>query len=195
MARTKEFDPDDVLRRAMDLFWERGWDNTSMADLVDHLGIGRASLYSTFGSKRDLYFQALNRYLEMTGPHIIRPLSEPGPVLPAIEALIDRFAEESSESNLGCMVANTAVELAARDSEAARVVDESWTHLEVSLTAALTRAQAQDELARDKDPRAIARLLLVLFQGMRVLGRTNTPPARLRDAASQAKTLLTPERN
>jgi AcrR family transcriptional regulator len=190
MARTKEFDPDDVLRRAMDLFWERGWDNTSMSDLVEHLGIGRASLYSTFGGKRDLYFKALTRYLELTGPPIIQALARPGPVLPAVNDLIDRFARESRENNLGCMVANTAVELGARDPQAARMVEESWTHLEVGLTAALTRAQAQGELPQDKDPRALARLLLVLFQGMRVLGRTNTTPARLQDAASEAKALL-----
>ncbi|GAA2256081.1 TetR family transcriptional regulator [Actinomadura sp. NPDC048955] len=193
MARTKEFDPDAALRRALELFWERGYEATSMADLVAHLGIARASVYATFGGKRELYLKALERYLHDTDPKIAEALSQPGPVLPAVRALIERYAEESARDRprLGCLVVNTAVELAARDAEAARLVESSWNFLEASLTTALTRARAQGELPADKDPRALARLLLVLFQGMRVLGRAPADDHRLRDAARQAAALLT----
>ncbi|MBO2451823.1 TetR/AcrR family transcriptional regulator [Actinomadura barringtoniae] len=191
MARTKEFDPDAALERALELFWERGYEATSMADLVEHLGIARASIYGTFGGKHELYLKALERYLQVKDPAIVQALSQPGRVLPAVRALIERYAEESITTDHGCMVVNTAVELAARDPAAARAVETSWTTLETSLTSALTRAQAQGELAPDKDPRALARLLMTLFQGMRVMGRAGTEPARLRDAARQAQTLLT----
>jgi AcrR family transcriptional regulator len=193
MARTKEFDPDAALRRALDLFWERGYEATSMADLVEHLGIARASVYATFGGKHELFLRALERYLETTDPKIAEALSEPGPVLPAVRALIDRYAEEAGRERprLGCLVVNTAVELAARDAEAARLVEASWNFLEASLTSALTRARAQGELPADADPRALARLLLVIFQGMRVLGRAPAEEARIRDAARQAQALFT----
>jgi TetR/AcrR family transcriptional repressor of nem operon len=190
MARTKEFDPDAVLQRAVDVFRERGCENTSMADIVEHLGIGRASIYATYGGKRDLYLKALARYRETTDRAIVDALSQPGPALPAVRTLIDRYARSSAEDTLGCMVVNTAVELAATDPDAARCVEASWTVLETSLTSALTRAQAQGELSPGKDPRAIARFLLVLFQGMRVLGRTPSPGERLDDAAAQARALL-----
>ncbi|MEW2358350.1 TetR family transcriptional regulator [Spirillospora sp. NPDC029432] len=190
MARTKEFDPDAVLRRAMDLFRERGCENTSMADLVEHLGIGRASIYATFGGKRDLYLKALARYREITDGAVLESLSRPGPALPAVHALIDGYARESATDGHGCMVVNTAVELAPRDPDAARCVEASWSLLETALTSALTRAQKQGELAAEKDPRALARFLLVLFQGMRVLARTPDPSDRLRDTAAQARALL-----
>lgn len=192
MARTKEFDPDAVLRRALELFWERGYEATSMADLVAHLGIARASLYATFGGKHELYLKALERYLQMTDPLIAEALSRPGPVLPAVRELIEQFAEESGgdRPRRGCLVVNTAVELAAHDADAARLVESSWSFLEASLTSALTRARAQGELPPDKDPRALARLLLVIFQGMRVLGRAPADDNRLRDAARQAAALF-----
>lgn len=192
MARSKEFDPDLALRRALELFWERGYEATSMADLVEHLGIARASIYATFGGKHELYLKALERYLGDTDPKIAEALSQPGPVLPAVRALIEHYAEESAgdQARRGCLVVNTAVELAARDAEAARLVEASWAFLEATLTSALTRARAQGELPPGKDPRSLARLLLVLFQGMRVLGRAPADEGRLRDATREALALF-----
>ncbi len=86
MARSKEFDPDVVLGRALELFWQRGYEATSMADLVEHLGIGRASIYATFGSKHDLYLKALERYVRTRDPDLVESLSQPGPALPAVRA-------------------------------------------------------------------------------------------------------------
>ncbi|MFC4912616.1 TetR/AcrR family transcriptional regulator [Actinomadura gamaensis] len=191
MARIKEFDPDAALRAALELFWERGYEGTSMADLVERTGVARASLYATFGGKHDLYVKALELYARATDPGLLDELSRPGPVLPALRALVERYAAESSGPSLrGCMVVNAAVEMAGRDAVAARYVEASWTHLETALTSALIRARAQGELPSDRDPRALARLLLVLFQGMRVLGRAPGGEERLRDAAEQALAVL-----
>ncbi|MFC5181631.1 TetR/AcrR family transcriptional regulator [Actinomadura harenae] len=190
MARTKEFDPDAALRRALDLFWERGYEGTSLADLVERTGVARASLYATFGGKHELYVKALDLYYR-SRPPIVDELSRPGPVLPALRALVQRYATESSgESLMGCMVVNAAVEMAGHDATAARLVEASWTELETALASGLVRARAQGEISPDRDPRALARFLLVLFQGMRVLGRAPGGEARLRDAADQAMALL-----
>jgi TetR/AcrR family transcriptional repressor of nem operon len=188
MARTKEFDPDEALRRALDLFWERGYEATSMADLVARLGVARASIYATFGGKHELYLKAFEHYLRTTDPAVAEALAQPGPVLPQVRALIESYAAESSRDRPrhGCFVVNAAVELAARDPEAARLVEASWTFLEASLTSALTRARAQGELAADRDPRALARFLVVFLQGVRVLGRAPADDDRLRDATRQA---------
>ncbi len=83
MPRTKEFDPEAALQTALELFWRRGFVATSTADLVEHLGIGRASIYATFGNKHELYLKALQRYQEQL-PDLLRELSQPGPVLPAV---------------------------------------------------------------------------------------------------------------
>lgn len=193
MARTKEFDPDAALQSALELFWRRGYEATSMADLVEELGIGRASMYATFGNKRELYLKALDRYNEQRDPGLLRELSQPGPALPAVRTVVRRFAAESSVDELrlnGCFVTNTATELGAHDPAAARRVEASWNHIETLLHSALTRAQAQGELPADRDPRMLARMLLVLMQGMRVVGKASQDPGRARDAAEQALTLL-----
>ncbi|MFJ8308036.1 MULTISPECIES: TetR/AcrR family transcriptional regulator [unclassified Streptomyces] len=193
MARTKEFDPDAALQSALELFWRRGYEATSMADLVEHLGIGRASIYATFGNKRELYLKALDRYAEHRDPELLTELSGPGPALPAVRAVVRRFAHESTacESRLtGCFVTNTAAELGPHDTAATRRVELSWEHMETLLHSALARAQAQGELAADRDPRGLARTLLVSLQGMRVVGKASGDPGRVRDAAEQILTLL-----
>ncbi len=191
MARSKEFDPGAALEKALELFWERGYEATSMADLVEHLGIGRASIYATFGGKRELYLKAYDRYLEI-GVDFVDVLSQPGPVLPAVRALVERYAEEAAQDAVhrGCLVVNTAVELAPHDQTLARRVAANWDFIEATLTSALTRARAQGELAAEKDPRALARFLLTLMQGMRVIGKGSSDPARLRDTAEQGLSIL-----
>jgi TetR/AcrR family transcriptional repressor of nem operon len=191
MARTKEFDPDEALQAALELFWRRGYEATSMADLVEGLGIGRASIYATFGSKRELYLRALERYSEQQDPERLNELSQPGPVLPAVRALVLRYAQAGEEDRKrGCFVTNTAVELAPHDPVAARRVQASLDCLETALTAALLRARAQGELPADREPRALARMLVVLLQGIRVVGKAADGGTRARDAAEQALALL-----
>lgn len=193
MARTKEFDPDAALQAALELFWRRGYEATSMSDLVGHLGVARASIYATFGNKHELYLKALDRYQRARDPRLLRELSQPGPALPAVRTVVRRFATEAAtdEQRLsGCFVTNTAAELAPHDAAAARRVEHSWDHIETLLHATLVRAQAQGELPEDRDPRALARMLLVLMQGLRVVGKASADPTRVQDAAEQALALL-----
>lgn len=193
VARTREFDPDAALQSALELFWRRGYEATSVADLVGHLGIGRASLYATFGTKRELYLKALDRYAETHDPQLLAGLSRPGPALPAVREVVRRFAEEAASPGqrlTGCFVTNTAAELAPHDGDAARRVEVSWDRFETLLHSALVRAQGQGELPGGRDPRALARMLLVLLQGIRVVGKASDDPARVRDAAEQALALL-----
>ncbi|MEU5536515.1 TetR/AcrR family transcriptional regulator [Streptomyces sp. NPDC020362] len=193
MARTKEFDPDAALQSALELFWRRGYEATSMADLVEHLGIGRASLYATFGNKHELYLKALDRYERSGLTRIVHELSRPGPALPAVRAVVRRFAAEAADEQLrrhGCLVTNTAAELAPHDPAAARQVERNWDHVETVLHSTLVRGRAQGELPAGRDPLTLARMLLVLMQGLRVVGKASADPARVRDAAEQALALL-----
>jgi TetR/AcrR family transcriptional repressor of nem operon len=164
-----------------------------MSDLVDRLGIGRASIYATFGNKHELYLKALERYDRAGLPPMVRELSQPGPALPAVRSVVRRYATEAADEQLrvnGCLVTNTASELAPHDAAAARHVERNWDQLEAVLHSALIRAQAQGELPADRDPLTLARMLLVLMQGLRVVGKASADPARVRDAAEQALALL-----
>ncbi|WP_028937254.1 TetR/AcrR family transcriptional regulator [Pseudonocardia spinosispora] len=191
MARIKEFDPDEVLGRAMELFWRQGYATTSITDLVEHLGIAKASLYATFGGKHDLYLAALDRYTGLPEKSPAERLAQPGPVLPAIQSLLDSYAAPPPAGTPpGCMVVNAAVECPVDDVAVRRRLDLNWTSVEVMLTSALLRARAQGEIRADVDPAAFARYLLVLMQGMQVVSSSDQGAQRARDAARHALAAL-----
>jgi TetR/AcrR family transcriptional repressor of nem operon len=186
MGRNKEFDPDAVLDAAMTLFWRRGYEATSTADLVAETGIARGSLYATFHSKHELYLRALDHYVRDQHPMFVKLLSRTGPMLPAVRGLVESYAAEAAN---GCFVVNAAVERMSDDAVAARV-RSSWDTLEVALSSALLRAQAQGELPADAEPGATARFLLVFLQGIRVVGPDEQNPERLADAVRTALAIL-----
>jgi TetR/AcrR family transcriptional repressor of nem operon len=187
VGRVKEFEPDDALDAAMRLFWRGGYEATSMTDLVTETGVARASLYATFGSKHDLYLLALQRYVQQRDPALVERLAGPGPALPAIKAVLDDFATDAAR---GCFVVSAAVEQLPTDPDAALSVETSWETLEVALTSALIRARGSGELVVAADPRRLARFVLVVLQGMRVVGKGRTGGIRARDAATEAYAAL-----
>ena len=117
MPRPKAFDPDAALQKAMHVFWERGYEATSVQDLVEGMGINRFSLYSTFGNKHQLFVTVLERYCATIGANLVGDLEHSAAGLTAIRQfftrLVDFFA--SAKGWRGCLMTNTAVELAPHD--------------------------------------------------------------------------------
>lgn len=192
MSRGKEFDVDAACEAALTLFWRQGFEATSVNDLVAHLGVAKASLYATFGTKHQLYLTALKRYVGRADARVVADLAQPGLALPAVRGLIGRYVAEilADDDRAGCFVVNAAMELLPRDADVARLVERSWDTLEVSLTLALERAKAQHELDQDCDPPALAGFLLTVLQGLRVLGKGADAEARVRAASAQALRIL-----
>jgi len=175
----------------MALFWRQGYAATSIADLVAHLGIARASLYGTFGSKHDLYVAALERYIQSGKPNVIEVLATPGPVLPTVEALLrGSAAPPPPEAPPGCMVVNAAVECPADDVVVRRRLDLNWESVEVALTSALLRARAQREIRAEVDVASLARFLLVLMQGIQVVSESEGGARRAEAAVTHALGVL-----
>ncbi|MEU5608611.1 helix-turn-helix domain-containing protein [Streptomyces sparsogenes] len=191
MGRTREFDTDAALRAAMELFWRQGYEATSMQELVDHLGLARGSIYGAFGGKRELYLAALDRYIEDTQGEFLRRLAVPGSALEAVRGLVRHYAEMSLEDveAKGCLLTNTAVELPA-DKEAGRRVESSLEMMETALATVLTRAHVLGELPEGRNPAALARFLVTLLQGVRVVGKTPGRRRFLDDAVEQALAVL-----
>lgn len=192
MARTKEFDPDAATQRAMDIFWCGGYEATSLQDLLSGLGIGRGSFYDTFGSKRELYLRALDRYRERNAQALMVLLDEPGPVKPALRRMLTALAEDAlgDPERRGCFMVNSAIELSSSDPEVARRAVETFRRIERALAVALRRAQAEGEIAADRDPTALARFLVTTIQGLRVMGKANPDRALLEDAIDTALSIL-----
>jgi TetR/AcrR family transcriptional repressor of nem operon len=188
MARTgrpREFDVDDALVRARDLFWAKGYAATSIQDLVDELAIQRASLYAAFGDKHSLFLKAVSLYVR-EGEESLERLLDADPLLPALRAalvdpmrLIDTSLTMGADGERGCLVGNAAAELAPADPDVRDLLVSAHAGTVRVLTAALTRAQASGEVTSAATPDAQARMLLCLFQGYAVVTRAGVDPATL----------------
>jgi TetR/AcrR family transcriptional repressor of nem operon len=183
MPRTKEFRPEEALDAAMQLFWCRGYEATSMRDLLEGMGIGRGSFYDTFGDKHALFLASLDRFRELRTSWIDEVLEDSG--LGGIEEVFRRTVDSlvGFEPRRGCLLANTAVELAPHDAQAAERVSRYIRHTEAVFERALIWAQEAGEIPADRDPRALACFLVNTLHGLRVLGRAGTDRATLEDAA------------
>ncbi len=183
MARTKEFDPDAAVAAATRIFTARGYEGTSVDDLVTGLGVARGSLYATFGSKHALYLRALDRYQGEQAAALVAALRGPGALRPKLRRLFDAMVADSLEGpdRAGCFLVNATTERAGCDAAVARRVAENAAHLEATLRDAVERAQAAGEVPAAKDARALARFLTMALQGIRVAAKATPDRAVLRD--------------
>lgn len=193
MPRPKEFDPDQALEKAMHVFWHKGYEATSMEDLLAAMKINRGSLYDTFGGKRELFLKAMDRYCSGGGIGSgISILKQPGPALPLIHRFIDHMLEFGLSDPLrrGCMITNTVMELAPHEKDIAGKVAGRLQMAEGAFFELLARAKREGELAKDKDPRALARVLVTMMQGTIVMIKAGTPADVVRQTARAALAIL-----
>ena len=171
MPRPKSFDVDDVLDRAVDLFWVNGYAATSMEDLVNHLGINRGSLYSTFGSKQELYELAIERYASVGRDWMAAMVSDPAiPLRDTINTILTSSAETTDHR--GCLLVNTAMERNATDERSLDLTSKALDERRAILAAAFE--SRRDELASGVTPDRAADLVLVAAQGLRVVATTES---------------------
>lgn len=193
MPRPKEFNPDQVLEKAMHIFWHKGYEATSMEDLLKAMDINRGSLYATFGDKRELFLKAMDLYCSGGGiGSRLSILNQPGPALSLIRQFIDRMLEFGLSDPLrrGCMITNTVMELAPHEKDIARKVAGRLQMAEEALFKLLTRAQQEGELGSEKDPRALARVLVTMMQGTIVMIKAGTPADIVKQTAKAALSIL-----
>jgi TetR/AcrR family transcriptional repressor of nem operon len=184
----KHFDQDAALARAMDLFWRQGYEATSVQDLVCELGVSRSSLYATFGDKDRLFQTALQRYCRAEAGPRHDLLHGDGPVLAAVRELLEGIAAAPAvhPDRRGCLVVNAAMERVPADATTATAVAAQLGRFEEALLGALAHGQARGELDHDQDARALARFLVTVVQGMRVVGKAATDPRMLDDVVEVA---------
>lgn len=186
MPRTREFIPDEALDAAMHLFWSKGYGATSMRDLLDGMGIGRGSFYDTFGGKHALFLASLNRFESVRTSWINDVLKDSG--LDGIEEVFRRTVDGLTdfEPRRGCLMANTAVELAPHDPEVAEKISRHLRRTEEAFEGAMTSARDAGEIPPGSDPKILARFLVNNLHGLRVLGRAGAGRSVLEDAARVA---------
>ncbi len=186
MARPREFDADRAVDRALQVFWAKGYEATSLDDLCEATGLSRSSLYGAFGDKRDLLLRTLDRYSEAGTARLAARLERSRPIHAALRGLLDEFIDQivAGPGRRGCFVGNCAAELARQDREAMACVQRSLARNEAVFRDALERARSRGEIAADANVDALARFLTASFQGLRLLGKAVCDRAALEDVAS-----------
>lgn len=191
MARPREFDEATVLEAAMNCFWAQGYELTSVRELAEQMGITGASLYNAFGDKRSLYRQALGHYLEQTVRDRVARL-ERLPPFPAIRTFFDEIVERSvtDKQRRGCMLVNSALELAPYDPEFQKLVAQEMIFIEAFFRRCIEAGQKDGTISAIRPAAELAKLLLSVLLGIRVLARTRPQRAVLEDAANAVLELL-----
>lgn len=179
MARPAEFDRNDVLDKAMAVFWRTGYSATSVTDLVRATNLKPGSLYGAFNSKRGLFMEVIDTYAERSLARINDCIAEAESPLEAVHRFVWRIATEVGKDEIGkgCLMVNTLLELATEDEEIRIVVTSYLAKIEERLRQTICLAQENGELCDDADSAALTKLLMTGIWGLRVMSTTRPDPA------------------
>ncbi|WP_339783953.1 TetR/AcrR family transcriptional regulator [Paenibacillus sp. FSL R7-0313] len=179
MARSKEFEVNEVLDKAMKIFWEQGYEKTSMSDLVEHMGIHRRSIYDTFDDKHSLFLQAMDRYRGKVSTTLLAEIKASKTAVEALHKIFDVMISEAEETPSGCLIVNSAVELGTRDQEVDNRSLESFNEAERMFEQIIQWGQREGEFSSDHDAKEMAEYLHNISVGIRAMARTSTEKEKL----------------
>ena len=171
-----------MVEKALAVFWRRGYQATSVQDLVEATGLNRGSLYDTFGDKHGLFLEVLRYYRVTVTAQRLARLEEPGPVRRRISGFFKEMIEFSVGEGrlLGCLMTNSAIELAPHDRDARLAVAASMGSMEAAFRRVLARAKRSGEISADKSPAELARFLTATANGLRVMAKVQPDRASQR---------------
>ena len=186
LGRPREFDTDTALDLALHVFWRKGYEGASMADLTEAMGITKPSLYAAFGNKEDLFRKALDRYVDGPGGYFRTGLEKPT-AREAVEHILYESVEAVTDPrNPGCL----AVQGALCCGDAAETIKQELmarrSKSEDDLRLRFTRALAEGDLPADADAGDLARYVSAILQGMAVQAAGGAPREQLRKLADMA---------
>jgi TetR/AcrR family transcriptional repressor of nem operon len=194
MGRPREFDEGQAVDLALQCFWERGYEATSVRDLADKMSLTSASVYNAFGDKRGLYRRALEHYIDISVADRLRRLDGKMPPRDAIEAFFGELVQRSLDDpdHKGCMLVNSALEMAPHDPEFREIVAEVLARIESFYRRCIQAGQRDGTITRAQSAVDLARMLLGVHLGLRVLARSRPEPALLKGMVRGAMAALQP---
>lgn len=190
MARSKEFDVNEVLRKAMELFWQQGYEKTSMQELVDYMGIHRRSIYDTFGDKRTLFLSALSHYEELIASETKKRVDSNSLVKQGIREVFNMIIYPNLNLPKGCLSVNAAVELSLLDEEVATKIAEMFTKTEAFFYELLEHGQKNGEISKNHDPEVLSLFLHNSLVGLRVLVKIEADKKKLESIVDMTLSVL-----
>ncbi len=190
-GRPRSFDEDEVLERAMNLFWLRGYEGLGLSELLEHMQISRQSLYDTFGSKRGLFVRAVEHYRSTQLAQALALLDREGSQIENVKAVVRFFEALATDQRCrGCLVANALVEMGPHDEKIAALLRDTLGLLQKALHRALREAQERGELSPAKDPLELSRALMNALIGLSVTGKVRMSRATIRGIYSGTLSML-----
>lgn len=182
MGRNYEFNREETLNRAMQVFWQKGYKATSMKDLIDEMGIQPGSIYNTFGDKHSLFLEALNHYGDVVTTNTLKLLEKEGSPLENLKSFFNEIVIRPADKKCrGCLVVNSVVELSPHDDETADIVKNIMKKIESSFYNCLLNAQIKGEIPDNKDIKALSRYFASSTHGLLVTGKANASQEELQD--------------
>ena len=174
MSRTREFNPDETLQTAIRVFWEKGYSDTSVDEIVERSGVAKYGIYGVFGTKRELFKKALVQFGNDRRGDIQRPLRKPEAALPEIQAFFRKAPKMMLDKRnpRGCLIVNTGIELGSEDPEILDFVKSFFRDLRRVMEGCLERAVEQGQLRKSTDVAALARYLVTEFRCALMLARS-----------------------
>jgi TetR/AcrR family transcriptional regulator, transcriptional repressor for nem operon len=192
VPRPRGFDAERAVDSAMELFWTKGYEATSLSDLTIGLGMHPGSLYRAFGDKHALFLRALERYHQTQAGPLAPALLAGGPVLPRIRGVLVGLVEIAAKEAepRGCLMTNTVGELLPADKAAGKAVGEALADVESAFLQGLRLAEKQGEIPAGLDLAAWAAALTMLVQGLQVVVKADSDPRRLARSVDAVLELL-----
>lgn len=171
LGRPLEFDPDKAIDAAVEVFWRKGYEATSMSDLLEAMSLSKSSLYQTFGSKQQLFERCLSRYTDRLSAEMAQELEEAKSGRSFIENTFAEVADtaQQPEGAKGCLIANSASEFGQREPALASPVRDGLNRFAKIFTDAIVKAQADGSISADADPRALGTYLIGTMNGLRTM--------------------------
>ncbi|MGB3182995.1 MAG: TetR/AcrR family transcriptional regulator [Cyclobacteriaceae bacterium] len=173
MARPKKFDHDEVMEKAMLLFWKKGFHGTSVQDLVDHLGINRSTMYASFGDKDKLFLDSLKYYRKQQKETMHEQMRGGRPFCEFLESFLDGAIEESLKDpeKKGCFIVNASVDVASDDPQTCSEIQQNLTEFTGSFKFLMDEAKENGEISQDADTTQLAHFLYNTISGIKVISR------------------------
>lgn len=182
-GRPLQFDPATALQQAAEVFWAKGYEATSLQDLLAATGLSKSSFYQAFESKHTLFARVLVWFRERQVARLRREFDTASSPRAFIAGFLRSTAEEAraGRSRKGCLIMNTASEFAGRNPEVATLVDEATRAFSALFEDAVRQAQACGEIAADKDPAALGRYVVTLMSGLRTMAKAGMPATAIEE--------------
>ncbi len=192
MARKKNFDESEVLDKALKIFWTKGFNATSIQDLVDGLGINRASMYDTWGDKHNLYMKSLERYRQNASSQLLNEIRSNKSALDILKGFLKSNARESAldPEKKGCFMINSISELANSDDSVNELTSKHRKTFEGVLAEIIREGQESGEIQRKFDSEVLARFLYSTVSGIRVIGKGTISEKELAEVVEVALSAL-----